>query len=120
MVTRGIFVGGLLAVFVVTQLPFIEAVTITSICRHGGVWIVEGTITINPRETPAKMEYNRDPNGFLFWWEQHINEVLESQRIRAVQVRNLHLWFISVSPTRDVIGFQAELVFRAKNPAIFG
>ena len=120
LVSRGLFIGGLVAFFILTQLSFVKAVNITGIYRNGDVWVVEGTIAINPQETPPKIGYNHEPDGFLSWWEHHINDVLVSQRIHTVQVRNLQLWFISVSPTKDCIGFKAELVLRAKNPAALG
>jgi len=119
-VSRGLLIGGLLAFFMLTQLSFVKAVNITGFYKNGDVWVVEGIIAINPQETPTKIEYNHEPDGFLSWWEQHINDVLVSQRIHAVQVRNLRLWFISVSQTKDVIGFKAELMLRARNPAVSG
>jgi len=63
-VPRGLIVA-VMIVFVATQAPYIKGVNITRIHRHGGVWTVEGTITIDPTQVPSDLDYNYDESGFL-------------------------------------------------------
>ena len=118
-VPKGLAVAIMILV-IKAQLPFIADVNITSISRHGGVWTVEGTITIDKTKLPEEYTrirpegwagYNHDPEGMLLWWEQHINEVLAEHGIRSVYVTKLELEWIEIGETFDVIGFYAELLF---------
>jgi hypothetical protein len=109
-VPRGLVVA-VMIVFVATKAPYIKDVNITYIHRHGGVWNVEGTITIDPTEVPPELQYNYDEPGFLSWWEEHINDVLAEHGVNSVHVRNLELTWVDNGNDLDVIGFCAELVF---------
>ena len=109
-VPRGLMVA-VMIVFVATQAPYIKDVNITSIHRHGGVWTVEGTITINSTQVPTELQYNYDDSGFLSWWEEHINEVLAEHGIKSVHVQNLELTWEGTDDSLDLIGFYAEIVF---------
>ena len=112
-VPRGLIVAAMV-VFVATQAPYIKGINITGIHRHGGVWTVEGTITIDPDQVPDELRYNYDESGFLSWWEGHINDVLAEHGIKAVHVQKLELTWVKIGDL-DVIGFYAEIVFgRAK------
>jgi hypothetical protein len=92
------------------QAPYITNISVTSISRHAGVWIIDGIITVNPAAVPAELCYNHDPDGFLLWWEQNINNVLIESGRKNVFVRKLDLFWIETGKV-DVIGFHAELVF---------
>jgi len=109
-VPRGLIVAAMI-VFVATQAPYIKGVNITYIHRHGGVWTVEGTITIDPNEVPDSLQYNYDEPGFLSWWEEHINEVLAEHGIKSVHVQNLELSWEPNGNNLDVISFNATIVF---------
>jgi len=108
-VPRGLMVAVIVA-FVATQAPYITGVNITRIDRHGGVWTVEGTITIDPTQVPKELRYNYDEPGFLSWWEEHINDVLAEHGIKAVHVQDLELTWVAID-SLDVIGFNATIVF---------
>lgn len=110
-VPRGLMVA-VMIVFVASQAPYIKDVNITGIHRHGGVWTVEGTITINSTEAHAypDLGYNYDEPGFLSWWEEHINDVLAEHGIKSVHVQNLELTWVETG-NLDVIGFNATIVF---------
>jgi len=109
-VPRGLMVAVMIA-FVATQAPYIKDVNITSIHRHGGVWTVEGTITINSTQVPPELEYNHDEPGFLSWWEEHINDVLAEHGIKSVHVQELELAWEPKRNDLDVICFNATIVF---------
>lgn len=109
-VPRGLIVAAMI-VFVATQAPYIKGVNITSIHRQGGVWIVEGTITINSTQVPTELQYNYDDSGFLSWWEEHINDVLAEHGIKSVHVQELELTWVENGNNLDVIGFNATIVF---------
>jgi hypothetical protein len=108
-VPKGLMVA-VMIVFVAAHAPYIKDVNITSIDRHGGVWTVEGTITIDPAEVPPELQYNYDEPGFLSWWEEHINDVLEEHGVRPIYVRELQLEWETIG-SLDVISFHAEIVF---------
>ena len=109
-VPRGLMVA-VMIVFVASQAPYIKDVNITGIHRHGGVWTVEGTITINSTQVPLELQYNYDEPGFLSWWEEHINDVLAEHGIKAVYVQELELTWVETGNNLDVIGFNATIVF---------
>jgi len=108
-VPKGLMVA-VMIVFVATKAPYIKDVNITGIHRHGGVWTVEGTITINSTQVPTELKYNYDDSGFLYWWEEHINDVLAEHGIKSVHVQNLELTWVETG-NLDVIGFNATIVF---------
>ncbi len=110
-VPKGLLVA-VMIVFVAAQAPYIKDANVTSIHRHGGVWTVEGTITIDHTEVPDELRYNYDEPGFLSWWEEHINDVLAEHGITSVHVQNLELTWVEKNVSNlDVIGFFAEIVF---------
>lgn len=112
LITQNIPRGLLVVVMTIVSVnaPYINSVEITKIQRHAGVWIIEGTITIDPMKVPAELGYNYDSEGFLNWWEEHINDVLSMSGKKNIQVRSLELTWIQIGET-DIIGFHAELVF---------
>ena len=112
LLTQNIPRGLLLAIMIVISAyaPYVKAVEITRIQRHAGVWIIEGTITINSNEVPTELSYNHDPNGFLLWWEQHINDVLTEHGKKNIYVSNLELTW-EENGDIDIIRFHAELIF---------
>jgi hypothetical protein len=113
---------GLLMVIMVAisaHAPYVTNINITRISRHAGVWIIEGTITVNPAIVPAELRYNHDPDGFLLWWEQNINNVLIENGKKNVFVRKLDLHWIETGEV-DIIGFHVELVFGSGHSQKFG
>lgn len=99
---------------VLSHYSCVKDIDITSVSKQRQIWTITGTITVNPQETPEELRYNRNPNGFLPWWEQHINEALDMRKI-PVRVVELELWFVSTSETADVIGFRVQFAIgRAK------
>lgn len=105
---------GLVIAAVLARYPCVKDINVISISKQKQIWTVTGTITVNPQEIPEELCYNRDPNGFIPWWEKHINEVLDLQKI-PVQVLKLELWFVSTSETVDVIGFCVEFKIGSVN-----
>lgn len=98
------------------QYPFIQNVTVESITRHAGVWIIDGTITVNKTQltdewTMIRPEgyswYNNE--GMLPWWEQHINDVLSESRFGFVHVVDLDLEWLEIGETYDIITYHAVI-----------
>ena len=92
---------------ILAHYPCVKDINIISINKQKQIWIITGTVTVNPQEIPEELCYNRDPDGFVAWWEEHINEFLDMNKI-PVRVLKLELWFDSTSETADVIGFYVE------------
>jgi len=111
---------GLLMLVINTYLPFITGITITDISRHAGVWVIEGTITIDKTKIPEEYTrvrpegwawYNHDPDGTLPWWEEHINDILAEHGVRGFYVTKLELEWLEIGERFDIVWFHAELLF---------
>ncbi|MEM3549526.1 MAG: hypothetical protein QXV01_00315 [Candidatus Bathyarchaeia archaeon] len=99
--------------FALMAYPYIVSVNIEQASVNGNVLHINGTITVDPNKVPTELKYNHHENGFLPWWEKHINDVIAQSKFwrKFIHVKTIDLEWkqIGNSGGHDIIGFDVEV-----------
>lgn len=102
------FFAPIVIMVIVASYPCILAIDITAFQVRGKDIYIEGYITVDPTQVPDYLGYNYNDEGFLLYWETHINQILQEHGYGFIHVEDLELEWVEIGNAEghDIIHFK--------------
>jgi len=91
---------------ILARYPWIKSINVDNLSVDKKLWTLEGSISINPLECPEDLQFNTDQEGFLPWWENNIQKVLDENGYGFIRIKSITLEFSEISENSCTIQFK--------------